>query len=53
MSFRSFVMFKNLGVFDRCFSECTIALAPGKCIYFCFGVMLVFDVQAEVVPGAY
>ena len=53
MSFRSFVMFKNLGVFDRCFSECTIALPPGKCIDFYFGVMLVFDNQVKAVPGAY
>ena len=49
----SFVMSQNLSVLDRRFSECTIALPPGKCIDFYFGVMLVFDNQVKAVPGAY
>ena len=53
MSFPSFVMPQNLSVLDRRFSECTIALPPGKCIGLYFGVMLVFDSQVEAVPGAY
>lgn len=44
---------QNLSVLDRRFSECTIALPPGKCIALYFGVMLVFDSQVKAVPGAY